>query len=70
MLRIVIPALAIAVFAAGIMIRRSPSPIAELPTATAVMPSLQELHVAAEVDRLPILQMEDQSLIFPPREHL
>jgi hypothetical protein len=69
MLRLVIPALAIAVFAAAIMIQRSPSPTAELSTATAAMPSLQELHVAAEVHKLPILDMEDQSLIFPTREH-
>jgi hypothetical protein len=70
MLRLVIPALAIAVLAAAIMIRRSPSPTAELSTATAAMPSLQGLHVAAEVHKLPILEMEDQSLIFPTREHL
>jgi hypothetical protein len=69
MLRLVIPALAIAVLAATIMIRRSPSPTAELSIATAAMPSLRELHVAAEVHK-PILEMEDQSLIFPTREHL
>ena len=70
MLRLVIPALAITMIAAAIMVQRSPSPTAELSTATADMPSLQKLHVAAEVHKLPLLEMEDQSLIFPGQEQL
>jgi hypothetical protein len=68
MFRLVIAAFAIAVVASAIVIRRAPSTVAELSTATASMPSLRELHVAAGVDKLPILDMEDQSLIFPARE--
>lgn len=70
MLRLVIPALAITVIAAAITVQRSPSPTAELSTATADMPSLQKLHVAAEVHKLRLLEMEDQSLIFPGQEQL
>ena len=29
------------------------------------MPSLLELHTTAGVDKLPLQEMEDQSLIFP-----
>ena len=32
---------------------------------SAAMPSLLELHTAAGVDKLPLQEMEDQSLIFP-----
>ena len=35
-----------------------------LPAATAAMPSLQELHTAASVNKLPIEEFEDQSLVF------
>jgi hypothetical protein len=35
-----------------------------LPAGTAAMPSLQELHTAAGVNKLPIEEFEDQSLVF------
>ena len=42
---------------------RSPSPTLEL--STAAMPSLQELHTMAAVNKLPSQDVEDQSLIYP-----
>ena len=33
-------------------------------TATAAMPSLQELHAVAGANRLPVQQIEDMSVIF------
>ena len=33
--------------------------------ATAAMPALQELHTAAGVNKLPIEEFEDQSLVYP-----
>ena len=35
-----------------------------LPAGTAGMPSLRELHTAAGVNKLPIEDFEDQSLVF------
>jgi hypothetical protein len=37
----------------------------ELFAATAAMPSLQELHTAASVNKLPIEDFEDMSLVYP-----
>jgi hypothetical protein len=42
----------------------SPRPAA-LEQATAAMPSLQELHAAAGVHKLPLQDIDDQSLMFP-----
>ena len=42
---------------------RSPSPTLEL--STAAMPSLEELHTMAGVSKLPIQEVEDQSLMYP-----
>jgi hypothetical protein len=42
---------------------RSSSPTLEL--STAAMPSLQELHTMADVNKLPIQDFEDQSLMYP-----
>jgi hypothetical protein len=45
---------------------RSRTPSVDVSLATAAMPTLLELHaVAGGVDKLPIQEMEDQSLIFP-----
>ena len=41
------------------------SPPTELFAATAAMPSLQELHTAASVNKLPIEDFEDMSLVYP-----
>lgn len=34
---------------------------------TAAMPSLVELHTAAEVPKIPAEEIEDQSLVFPTK---
>ena len=41
------------------------SPSTELSAGTAAMPSLQELHTAAGVNKLPIEDFEDMSLVYP-----
>jgi hypothetical protein len=35
---------------------------------TAAMPSLQELHIMAGVHKLPVQEIEDQSLVYPTTE--
>jgi hypothetical protein len=45
---------------------RTRSPLLEL--SAAAMPSFQELHAMAGVHKLPIQEVEDQSLIFPTIE--
>jgi hypothetical protein len=42
----------------------SPRP-ASLEESTAAMPALQELHSMASVHKLPLQDIEDQSLIYP-----
>jgi hypothetical protein len=42
----------------------SPRPVS-LEQAAAAMPSLQELHLMANVHKLPLQDIEDQSLIYP-----
>jgi hypothetical protein len=64
MKRQMISALAtIALVAAAAAMLRSHS--TELSAGTAAMPSLQELHTAAGVNKLPNQEIEDQALIFP-----
>jgi hypothetical protein len=41
------------------------APSTELFAGTAAMPSLQELHTAAGVNKLPDQEIEDHALIFP-----
>jgi hypothetical protein len=53
---------AVALFAASFAILRSHS--TDLSAGTAAMPSLQELHTAAGVNKLPNQEIEDQVLIF------
>ena len=53
---------AVALLAAATVMLQSPP--TELSAATAAMPSLQELHTAASVNKLPIEEFEDQSLVF------
>jgi hypothetical protein len=43
----------------------SHTPTTKLSDGTAYMPSLQELHSAANANKLPNQEIEDQSLIFP-----
>jgi hypothetical protein len=55
---------AVALFgAAAAALLRSPS--TELSAGTAAMPSLQDLHTAAGVNKLPNQEIEDHALIFP-----
>jgi hypothetical protein len=53
---------AIVLFAAATAMLRSPS--TELAAGIAAMPSLQELHTAAAVNKLPIEGFEDMSLVY------
>jgi hypothetical protein len=63
MKRQMISALAVvALFAAATAMLRSPS--IKLSAGTAAMPSLHELHTAAGVNKLPIEDFEDMSLVF------
>jgi hypothetical protein len=64
MMRLVLSAIAVAalIVVSNSMLRSS-SPALEL--STAAMPSLQELHTMAGVNKLPIQDVEDQSLIYP-----
>ncbi len=52
----------IALIAAAAAMQRSPS--TELSARTVAMPSLQELHTAAGVNKLPIEEFEDMSLVY------
>jgi hypothetical protein len=64
MMRLMLSAVAVAaliVIAASVL--RSPSPSLEL--STAAMPALEELHTMAGVSKLPIQEVEDQSLMYP-----
>jgi hypothetical protein len=49
--------------AATAAVLRAPS--TELAAGTAAMPSLQELHTAVGVNKLPNQEIEDHALIFP-----
>jgi hypothetical protein len=67
MMRPIISAIAVAVLiVVATSMLRSKSPSLEL--STAAMPSLQELHVMANVNKLPIQEIEDQSLVYPTTE--
>jgi hypothetical protein len=54
---------AAALFAAATAMLRSPS--TELTAGISAMPSLHELHTAAGVNKLPIEDVEDMSLVYP-----
>jgi hypothetical protein len=65
MTRPMITALAIvAVIAVASTLLLSRSPVIELSAETAAMPSLLELHAAAGVHKLPIQDIDDQSLVY------
>jgi hypothetical protein len=66
MMRLMITALAVvAVIAVASTLLRSRSSVIELSDGTAAMPSLLELHAAAGVHKLPVQDIEDQSLVYP-----
>jgi hypothetical protein len=54
---------AVALVAAAFALLRSPP--TEISAGTAAMPSLQELHTAAGVNKLPTEEFEDMSLVHP-----
>jgi hypothetical protein len=56
---------AVALFATATAMLQSRS--TELSAGTAAMPSLQELHTAAGVNKLPIEEFEDMSLVYPTK---
>lgn len=59
----IIPTLAaVALIAAAIAMHGSPS--TKLSAGTAAMPSLHELHTAVGVNKLPIEDVEDMSLVY------
>jgi hypothetical protein len=58
----------VAVVAGSSVLMRSRSSVIELSAGTAAMPSLLELHAAAGVHKLPVQDIEDQSLIYPAVE--
>ena len=53
--------IALTAVAASMLWSRSPS----IELSTAAMPSLQELHIMAGVHKLPMQEIEDQSLVYP-----
>jgi hypothetical protein len=55
---------AIALLAAATAMLQSHSPATNRASVTAGMMSLQELHAAADVNKLPIGEFEDQSLVY------
>jgi hypothetical protein len=69
MMRTVIFTIAfVAVIGVAVSALRSRPASIELSATTAAMPSLLELHTAAGVDKLPMQDMEDQSLVYPTVE--
>ena len=65
MMRLMITALAVvAVIAGSSILLRSRSSVIELSAGTAAMPSMQELHAAVGVHKLPVQDIDDQSLIY------
>jgi hypothetical protein len=64
MMRPITSAVAVAaLIAVAMSVLRSNSPSIEL--STAAMPPLQELHATANVNKLPVQEIEDQSLVYP-----
>jgi hypothetical protein len=55
---------AVALLAAATTMLRSHSPTRDHPAVTAGMMSLQEFHSAADVNKLPVEDFEDQSLVY------
>jgi hypothetical protein len=58
-------AIAAIALAAATTLLWSHTPTTKLSDGTAAMPSLQELHTAANAKKLPNQEIEDQSVIFP-----
>ena len=60
----VIAVVVLMVVATTMLWSRSPS----IELTTAAMPPLQELHAMAGVHKLPVQEIEDQSLVYPTAE--
>jgi hypothetical protein len=58
----------VAVIAVASTLLWSRSSVIELSAETAAMPSLLELHAAAGVHKLPVQDIEDQSLVYSTAE--
>jgi hypothetical protein len=58
-------AIAVVVLLAATTLLWSHTPTTKLSGGTAAMPSLQELHTAANANKLRNQEIEDQSVIFP-----
>jgi hypothetical protein len=58
---------AVALLAAGTTMVRLHTPTTDRPAPTTGMMSLQELHSKADVNNLPIEEVEDQSLVYPTK---
>jgi hypothetical protein len=68
MKRVMITAIVfVALVGIAFVLRSRPESI-KLSAATAAMPSLLELHTMAGVHKLPMQEMEDQSLVYPTVE--
>ncbi len=64
---LIIPSFVAAALLAAVAVTHSrPTPIDASPGA-AIMPSLLALHAAAEVHKIPVEEIEDQSLVFPTK---
>jgi hypothetical protein len=68
MKRIMISAIVVVAVIGVALVQRSRPASIELSAATAAMPSLLELHTMAGVNKLPMEEMEDQSLVYPTTE--
>jgi hypothetical protein len=55
---------AVALFAAATTVLRSHSPSSDRLVGTRGMPSLQELQSTGDVNKLPVEECEDQSLVY------
>jgi hypothetical protein len=54
-----------ALIVAGTVMWRSRTASIELLAGTAAMPTLLELHTMAGVNKLPVQELDDQSLVYP-----
>jgi hypothetical protein len=68
MMRLTIPALAAVALVATLIMMRWPSTSADIAAGTAAMPSLLELHTTAGVHKLPVLEIDDQALVYSAQE--
>ncbi len=67
MMRPIISAVAVAALIAVTISVLGSNP-ASIELSIAAMPSLQELHATANVNKLPVQDIEDQSLVYPTAE--